>query len=80
MRRTHQETPLVQDPSSRWILIHLLTDIRIESINEDITKLVSADDSLVVDIGYTGEETGLRVVCENEELTGWYRSIDAVEC
>jgi len=80
VRRTHQETSLVQDPSSGRILIDFLTDIRVESVDEDITEFITTDDSLVVDIGHTGEETGLRVVCEDKELTRWDRSIDTVEC
>ena len=80
VRRTHQETSLVQDPSSGRVLINLLTDIRIESADEDVSEFITTDDSLVVDIGHTGEETRLRVVCEYEELTRWDRSIDTVEC
>ena len=78
--RTHQETPLVQDPSTGRILINLLTDIGIESVDEDVAEFITTDDSLVIDIGYTGQETRLRIVCEDKELTRWDRSIDTVEC
>lgn len=80
VRRTHQETSLVQDPSSGRIFIDLLTDVRIESVDEDVSEFITTDDCLVVDIGHTGQETRLRVVCEDKELTRWDRSIDTVEC
>jgi hypothetical protein len=63
---THEETPLVQDSGSSRIFIHLLTDILIQTVQEDVAKLVTADDCLVIDILDTSEETGLRVVGEDE--------------
>lgn len=77
---THQETPLVQDASSSRILVDLFTDIRIETVQKDVPEFVTTRYRLVIDIGDTSDESWLTVVGENEELTGWDGSIDAVEC
>jgi hypothetical protein len=77
---THEETPLVQDSSACWIVVDLFRYVLIDSVQEDVAKLVAASDCLVVDICDAREPSRLRVVGKDEQLTAWDRSVNTVEC
>lgn len=70
----------MQDTCSSGILVDLFADVWVETVQEDVSELIAADDSLVIDIGDASEETRLRVIGKDEELSRWDRSVDAVEC
>lgn len=76
---SHQETPLVQDTRTSRVLVNFLANVLVEPVEEDVSKLVAAHYRLVVDIRDARDESRLRVVCEDEELTRRDGPIDAVE-
>jgi hypothetical protein len=79
VRRTHEETSLVQDPGTRRIIVHILAHAGVQPVQEYVPELVSARDRVVVDVGDARQPARLRVVGEDEQLTGRDGSIDAVE-
>lgn len=80
VRGTHEETTFVQDTRARGVFIDLLANVLVETVQENVAKLVATYDRLVIDVCDTGDEARLRVVGKDEQLARGDGAVDAVEC
>ena len=77
---SHQKASLVKNTRSCWVIVDLLGDVLIDTIDEYVAELVSADHGFVIDVCNAREPSWLRIVGEDQQLTRRYRPIHTVEC
>lgn len=73
VRRTHEQALFMQDARARWIIIHLVGHLGIQSIDEYVAEAISGGDGCVIDHRRARDPARLTVIRENEKTV--FRSL-----
>ena len=73
MRRAHKQALFVQDPRARWVIIHLVGHLGVQSIDEYVAEAISSGDGCVIDHRRARDPAWLAVVREHEKTV--FRSL-----
>ena len=67
VRRAHEHALFVQDAGARWVLVHLLGHLGVQSVDKDVPEAVARGDGGIIDHRRARDPARLSVVSENQQ-------------